>query len=150
MAAAALRRRRPELSIASAGTLVLEGLPMSTRTRQAMVDVGLTPVDHRSRQATATMLAESGLVIAAAPEHVAWIRREHPLYLERTTTLIHLVRNLSAAPSSLADRVTELRLDDHVPGPDEEIIDPGGGELDLYVEVARQIVSLVDDLATRL
>ncbi len=150
MAAAALTRRRPELPVATAGTLVLEGLPMSTRTRQAMLEAGVTPSEHRSRQATATMLAESSLVIAAAPEHVAWVRREHPGHIARTATLIHLVRNLSTAPSPLTKRVTELGLDAHVPGPDEEIIDPGGGELGLYVQVARQIVSLIDDLAARL
>lgn len=150
MAAAALTRRRPELPVLTAGTLVLEGLPMSTRTRRAMIDAGLTPSDHRSRQATATMLAQSSLVIAAAPEHVAWVRREHPGHVARTATLIHLARNLSTEPAPLTGRVTELGLDVHRPGPDEEIIDPGGGELGLYVEVARQIVSLIDDVAWRL
>lgn len=150
MGAAALARRRPELPIVTAGTLVLEGLPMSTRTRQAMLRAGLEPPEHRSRQATGLLLAESALVIAAAPEHVAWIHREHPEHAARTATLIHLVRNLSTERSPLVDRVARLGLDAHRPGPDEEIVDPGGGELDLYVSVARQIVSLVDELAERL
>lgn len=150
MAAAALTRRRPDLPIMTAGTLVLEGLPMSTRTRQAMIDTGLTPSDHRSRQATEAILAQSSLVIAAAPEHVAWVRREHADHVDRTATLIHLVRNLSTDRLPLTDRVAELSLDAYVPGPDEEIIDPGGGELEVYVEVARHIVSLIDDLAARL
>ncbi|MDH3300184.1 MAG: hypothetical protein OES24_06720 [Acidimicrobiia bacterium] len=150
MGAAALARRRPELTIVTAGTLAVEGLPMSTRTRQALLDAALEPSDHRSRQATRPMLAESTLVIAAAPEHVAWVRREHPDHVERTATLIHLVRSLSTAMSPLGDRVRELDLGEHRPRPDEEIVDPGGGELELYVEVAHQIVSLVDKLADRL
>lgn len=150
MGAAALARRRPELAIVTAGTLVVEGLPLSARTRQAMLDAGLEPSQHRSQQATRPMLAESTLVIAAAPEHVAWVRREHPDHVERTATLIHLVRSLSTARSPLGDRVRELDLGEHRPRPDEEIVDPGGGELELYVEVAHQIVSLVDRLAHRL
>ncbi len=147
---AALARRRPDLAIATAGTLVLEGLPMSTRTRHAMIEAGLAPSDHRSRQATQAMLEEATLVVAAAPEHVAWIGREHPAHLDRTATLIHLVQNLAVTPVPLIERVAELRLGTHDPGPDEEIIDPGGGEVELYVSVARQIVALVDDLADRL
>lgn len=147
---AALARRRPDLAIATAGTLVLEGQPMSRRTRSAMLDVGLDAADHRSRQAGAAVLEASSLVIAAAPEHVAWIRREHPGHAVRTATLIHLVRSLSTGRSPLEARVKQLRLDGHDPGPDEEIVDPGGGEVDLYVAVARQIVTLVDDLADRL
>ncbi len=147
---AALARRRPDLAIATAGTLVVEGQPMSRRTRSAMLDVGLDAADHRSRQATAAMLEVSSLVIAAAPEHVSWIRREHPDHAIRAATLIHLVRNLSTNHSPLDARVRNLRLDDHDPVPDEEIVDPGGGEVDLYLAVARQIVTLVDDLADRL
>lgn len=123
---------------------------MSTRTRQAMVVAGLDPRDHRSRQATGAMLAKSNLVIAFAPEHVSWVRREHPDHLARTATLIHLARNLPTEPSPLSARVIELGLARHRPAPDEEIVDPGGGELELYVTVARQIVSLIDDLADRL
>jgi protein-tyrosine-phosphatase len=96
------------------------------------------------------MLAESALVIAAAPEHVAWVRREHPVHVDRTATLIHLVRSLSTNRSPLTDRVSDLDLGEHRSKPDEEIVDPGGGELELYVRVAHQIVSLVDDLADRL
>ena len=148
--AAALRRRRIDLMIETAGTLVLEGLPMSTRTRRALQETGLDAVDHRSRQATAAMLDGSALVVAAAPEHVAWVRREHPIVADRTATLVHLVRTLPNGSAPLTERVTNLELSGYVPDSDEEIIDPGGGEVDLYVSVARQIVTLVDELADRL
>lgn len=150
MGAAALSRRRPDIPVITAGTLVLEGLPMSTRTRRAMLDAGLDPSYHRSRQATGSLLAEAGLVIAAAPEHIAWVRREHPVHAARTATLIHLVRKLSTEPTPLTDRVTELLLAEHQPDSDEEIVDPGGGELDLYIKVAHEIVALVEELADRL
>ncbi len=147
---AALERRRSDLIIMTAGTLVLDGLPMSTRTRQAMLDVGLERPDHRSRQATEGMLAAADLIIATAPEHIAWVRREHPDQADKTGSLIHLVERLSAPPAPLAKRVAALRLDEHSPGPDEEIVDPGGGEVGLYIDVARRIVTLVDELADRL
>ncbi len=124
---------------------------MSTRTRQAMHDVGLAFDRHRSRQATGDMLAQSDLVIAAGPEHVAWVRRLHPDHSERTATLVHLTAE-PARPEgqSLISRVATLGLADHQPGPDEEVLDPGGGEVELYIAVARRIVELVDLLAPRL
>ena len=50
MARAMFAARAPGYRAVGAGTLVLEGLPMSQRTRQALADHGLSDPDHRSRQ----------------------------------------------------------------------------------------------------
>ena len=78
MAGAALSALLPDWPVLTAGTLVVEGQPMSWRTRAALESVGLVIPDHRSRQATAADLGHAGLVIALAPEHVHWVRRTHP------------------------------------------------------------------------
>ena len=78
IAGAALQARLPDLEIETAGTLAIDGQPMSWRTRAALEHVGLAAPAHRSRQATARDVERAELVIGLAPEHVAWVRREYP------------------------------------------------------------------------
>ena len=151
IAGAALRAKRPDLIVQTAGTLVIDGLPMSNRTRAAFTSVGLDVPQHSSRQATPDLLAAAGLIVAAAPEHVAWVARQQPDVLAKTATLIHLVDELKPSTAgSLASRIVALDLAAHRPTPEEEIVDPGGGEVDGYIAVANQISALIDELAIRL
>lgn len=151
VAGAALTVRRQDLGVTTAGTLVIDGLPMSHRTRAAFDSIGLDYPDHRSRQATPAMLTRAHLVVAMAPEHVHWVRRNHVSIADRTATLIHLVGHLDGPHcGSLKERLDQLQLDQHHPLSHEEIVDPGGGEVDGYIDVANQIVELIDQLAKRL
>ncbi len=147
MAGVALRSRRPDLVVDTAGTLSVDGLPMSWRTREALRSVGLRPDPHASRQAVAGDVDRSDLVIGLAPEHVAWVRREHPSAAARSATLRRLVRDLSPAPMELDRRLAGLRLADLPLEAWEEIADPGGGELEAFVDAARTIDALVERLA---
>ena len=52
MAGAFLREHVPGLLVTTSGTHVIEGMPMSWRTRDAIASLGLPIPDHRSRQAT--------------------------------------------------------------------------------------------------
>jgi len=85
--------RAPGYRAVAAGTLVLEGHPMSQRTRLALADLNLSDMDHRSRQ-FGDEHAGSDLIVAMEPGHVAWIRRHHPEVAARTATLPRLVRHL--------------------------------------------------------
>ena len=78
MAGAALRVLLPDADIATAGTHVIEGQPMSRRTQLALEHVGLAAPGHRSRQLHGGHVADADLVIGLAPEHVRWIRVNHP------------------------------------------------------------------------
>ena len=72
MARAMFADRAPDYRSVGAGTLVIEGLPMSSRTRNAMAGLGLADPDHRSSQfVTADVSAD--LIVAMEPSHVAWI-----------------------------------------------------------------------------
>jgi protein-tyrosine-phosphatase len=150
MAGVALEQRRPDLDIRTAGTLTVNGMPISWRTRAALEDVGLPWPHHASRQAEQAHVERADLVIALAPEHVNWIRREHPEVAHRTATLIRLVETLEAPPPPLSYRLEELELADVELEAWEEVIDPGGGEVEQFVECAREIVGLIDRLAERL
>lgn len=150
MAGAALRALLPERPVHTAGTLVVEGQPMSWRTRAALESVGVSVPDHRSRQATATDLGHADLVIALAPEHVQWVRRTHPAAAARTGTLRRLARDLAGPGSPLADRVRALGLAEVELEDWEEVIDPGGGEAEDFAACARDVTALVQVLAPRL
>jgi protein-tyrosine-phosphatase len=150
MAGMALRACRPDLDVATAGTLTVDGLPISWRTRAALQNVGLPWPRHASRQAVAADLDRSDLIIGLAPEHVRWVRREHPSAALRTATLVRLAHSLGAPPASLADRLALLQLATVGLEPHEEVVDPGGGEVEAFIASARRIVDLVDQLAPRL
>lgn len=150
MAGAALAAHLPEWHVTTAGTLVVEGQPMSWRTRAALEGVGLAAPHHRSRQATSADLQHAALVMGLAPEHVHWVRRTHPDAAARTATLRRLARDLPAGPAPLAERVRGLGLDAVELEPWEEVVDPGGGDAEVFAACAREVVDLVARLAPRL
>jgi protein-tyrosine phosphatase len=147
MAGVALEQRRPDLDVRTAGTLTVDGMPISWRTRAALEAVGLPWPHHASKQAERAHVERADLVVALAPEHVSWIHREHPEVAHRTATLIRLVEQLAPPPPALSYRLDELELADVVPEPWEEVVDPGGGEVEQFVACARQIDALIDRLA---
>jgi protein-tyrosine phosphatase len=149
MAGAMLAARAEGLKVTTAGTHVIEGQPISWRTRDAMTEVGVAAVGHRSRQLKAHDL-DADVIVALATEHVGWIRREHPEAAARTATLRRLCRDLPHEPGSLSARVTALGLADVDLERWEDVDDPAGGELDTFIECARELLHLVNDLAPRL
>ncbi|MFZ6004673.1 MAG: hypothetical protein ACOYXM_12175 [Actinomycetota bacterium] len=150
MAGAALAAHLPDWHVTTAGTLVVEGQPMSWRTKAALEGVGLEVPHHRSRQATAADLGHAALVIALAPEHVAWVRRVHVEAAPRTATLKRLVRDLPGGPIPLDERIRSLGLATVDLGDWEEVVDPGGGDADEFQACAVEVVDLVALLAPRL
>ncbi len=151
MGGVSLRARRPDLDIETAGTLVVDGQPMSIRTRAAIEGVGHPLPRHSSRQVGARDLDTASLVVALAPEHVEWVRRTHAAAAPHTVTLLRLVRDLTPSDGSpIRDQVLALGARDAELGDWEEVVDPGGGEIDVFADCARQIDSLIDALAPRL
>jgi protein-tyrosine-phosphatase len=150
MGGAALAAHLPDWHVSTAGTLVVEGQPMSWRTKAALDSVGLAVPHHRSRQATDADLGHAALVIALAPEHVLWVRRAHPEVAARTATLRRLARDLSDGDAPLAERVAALDLAAVELGDWEEVVDPGGGDAAAFAACAVEVVELVAALAPRL
>jgi protein-tyrosine-phosphatase len=150
MAGAVLREHVPGLKLSTSGTHVIEGMPMSWRTRDAIAALDIPVPDHRSRQATAAELDNADLVIALACEHVAWMRRTHPRSAAHTATLKRLARDLPPGPSPLSDRLAPLHLDQVALEPWEDVVDPAGGDLDIFVACAREIADLLHEIIPRL
>jgi protein-tyrosine phosphatase len=150
MAGAILREHVPGLQITTSGTHVIEGMPMSWRTRDAIAALGLPVPDHRSRQATAHELDNADLVIALAREHVVWMRRVHPSAAPRTATLKRLTRDLPEDGAPLFERIARLRLHEARLEPWEDVQDPAGGDLEVFLECALEIAELLHALIPRL
>jgi protein-tyrosine-phosphatase len=150
MAGAALAARLPDIVVETAGTLTVDGQPMSWRTRTALEAVGLVPPLHRSRQVSLSDLDRATLIIGLAPEHVHWVRRNHVPAAPRTATLKRLCRDLPIDNRPLAERVAALALGEVEPEEWEEVVDPGGGEVDIFVACAREVHDLIERLASLL
>ena len=150
MAGAVLAAADPDLEVVTAGTHVIDGQPMSWRTREALADLGLEANHHRSAQLRPADLERADLILAMAGEHVRYVRREHPEVAERTATLKCLVQLLAPGPAPLRDRLAPLALADIELSEEEDVADPAGGDEQVYVECAREIHGLLTELLPRL
>jgi protein-tyrosine-phosphatase len=150
MAGAFLREHVPGLNVTTSGTHVIEGMPMSWRTRDAITSIGLPVPDHRSRQATPQELDTADLVIALAREHAAWMRRVHPTAAPRTATLKRIARDLPDDESPLFERVARMHFHEQQLEPWEDVHDPAGGDLPVFEECAREIADLLHEVIPRL
>jgi protein-tyrosine phosphatase len=136
--------------IVTAGTHVVEGQPMSRRTRDALASVGLKADGHRSHQLTDGDVEEADLILAMAGDHVAFIRRRHPEAAARTATIKRLCRDLLPGPEPLSERIAALGLAEVDIEPWEDVADPAGGEDEDYVACATELAALAAELGPRL
>ena len=152
MAGAVLAAHLPDtevqdLLITTAGTHVIEGMPMSWRTRAALEGLELGAPGHRSTQLRDVHVSGSDLIVGLAVEHVAYVRRVHPEAAARTATLRRLARDLPDLDGSFSERVAALKLHEVELEPWEDVIDPAGGDLPEFEACARDIHELIARLA---
>lgn len=151
MAGALLEDRAPDMRVTTAGTHVVEGMPMSWRTRDAIAEVGVERPVHRSHQLTDLDVDAADVVVCLAVEHVGYMRRTHPGAAAKTVTLKRLVRDLpSASGASFAERLAALDLAGVELEPWEDVDDPAGGDLPIFLACAREIRDLIDQLVPEL
>lgn len=139
-----------DVRITTAGTHVVEGMPMSWRTRDALKGVDVIPPQHRSLQLRDTHAGDADLVVCLAREHVEYVRRTHPEAAARTGTLRRIARDLAPGDAPLAARVAALGLDAVALEDWEDVDDPAGGELEVFEACAREIRDLIAALAPAL
>jgi len=135
-----------EIPVVTAGTHVIEGQPMSRRTRDALGSVGFSADGHRSHQITETDIDDAVLILAMAAEHVSYIRRKHPDAAAKTASIKRLVRDLPPGPEPLADRLAGLGLADVEIEAWEDVEDPAGGDDLVYVSCATELAELCTQL----
>jgi protein-tyrosine phosphatase len=147
--AGAMLRSAP-VQIVTAGTHVVEGQPMSRRTRDALASVEMVADGHRSHQLTDADVDDAELIVAMAGEHVNFIRRRYPAAAAKTASIKRLCRDLSDGSEPLSERVARLQLAEMVIDGWDDVDDPAGGDDDMYVACARELAELCLKLLPRL
>jgi protein-tyrosine phosphatase len=147
MAGAMWRALAPDWDVATAGTHVIEGQPISWRTRDAMDRLGFSVEGHRSHQLTGTDAALADVIVAFEGWHIAYIRRAHPEAAARSATLKRWVRDLPTTTGPLPIRVKALDLADVALEAWEEVDDPAGGDVEVVSACAREVLALTTALA---
>ena len=94
MAGAFLEDRVPGLRVTTAGTHVVEGMPMSWRTRDAIAEFGAERTMHRSHQLNDADVASADVVICMVVEYVVYMRRIYPEATVKMVMLRWMVRDL--------------------------------------------------------
>jgi len=155
MAAAILREQLgpavDQLQVTSAGTHSIPGLPMSTRTRTALADLGVADPDHRSEQIEQSMVDQASVIVIFEPMHLKYMRKKHADAAPKVASLPRLARDLGAGPlTDLPARLQALRLQDEDFEDWEEVIDPAGGDLPVFQACAVEIRNYVTAFQTSL
>jgi protein-tyrosine-phosphatase len=142
------------LEVESAGTHVVEGQPMGMRTRAALASLpalaDLKVSGHRSKQLSPEHLARADLVVAMEADHVRFVRRHQPEAARRCATLRRLCLELVPGPDPLGTRVDALGLADLPLDPSEDVADPAGGDVEVYVACANELWFLTVELTRRI
>jgi protein-tyrosine-phosphatase len=164
----------PFVDISSAGTSAVEGGPATQAAVQVMDLWGVDLDYHQAEQLTLRALAEADLIVVMSREHLLSVERMDPQALSRAFTLNYLAaqkdRVLEVVGGSVpigelelaqrAQRVLEAlsaeRGDARLSGkrsrePEFEsrafdIMDPMGGNLEVYLMVAEEIDNALDAL----
>jgi protein-tyrosine-phosphatase len=143
-----------DLEVVSAGTHVVEGQPMGMRTRAAIASIpelsDLPVSHHRSKQLTTAHLVRADLVVAMEADHVRFVRRHHPEARRTCATLRRLGSELKPGDEPLVTRVESLDLESMPLDPAEDVADPAGGDVDVYIACANELWELTEKLARRL
>jgi protein-tyrosine phosphatase len=141
------------VDVVTAGTHAIEGQPMSSRTKNAIIGFngleGAPLGQHRSHQLTNSDAQWADLIICMEADHVRYVRRVHPDAANRTALLPHLVDALDSGDSSLRERVLALNLQSLDLTDAREVDDPAGGDQDTYHACAAQIMDHLERLIER-
>jgi protein-tyrosine phosphatase len=147
MAGAMWRQLAPDWTVATAGTHVIEGQPMSRRTQEAMARLGFAANGHRSRQLSSADLAAADLVAGFEIWHIEYIRRMHPDVADRTATLKRWCAVLAGTSGPVGRRVASAGVGRAQLEPWEEVDDPAGGDVEVVAACAREVLGLITSLA---
>lgn len=136
------------LTVASAGTHAVDGVPVGARTLAALRTIpALEPSlvktsAHRSSQLGAGHFETADLVVAMETAHVRFVRSQHPDAAHRTGMLRALVRDLPPGTAPLCERVAAMRLEHTYLDPADDVADPAGHDDDAYLSCAAELWEL--------
>ena len=134
--------------IRTAGTLVVPGASMSSRTRDA-----LTGIDelgehhyggHRSHQLVDDDVRWADVILTAEAAHVNVVRANHPNGSSKTVQLQQFVR-FAPLDATLVEQVAQVAAME--PSAQFDVADPAGGDHETYAKCAMQLWELAQVFA---
>jgi protein-tyrosine-phosphatase len=142
------------LRLVTAGTHTVDGQPMGLRTRTALMGIPELADEsftrHRSRQVYEADIVRAELVVVMEADHVRFVRRTYPDAADRTAGIRRLCEDLPPAPPPRGERVAALKLADVPLSDTDDVIDPAGGDAEVYRACADELWTLCRRLITLL
>jgi protein-tyrosine-phosphatase len=134
--------------IRTAGTLVIEGSAMSSRTRDALLgidELGEHQLSaHRSHQLDELDVAWADVILASEAGHVNYVRANFPAQASKAVQLHQFVRHAPLEGPFEAQLASAASLD---PSPEFDVADPAGGDQAAYDACAQQLWELAQVFA---
>jgi protein-tyrosine-phosphatase len=135
--------------VRTAGTHVLEGSSMSSRTRDALMsieDLGRHQfARHRSHQLDESDVRWADVVLASEADHVNYVRRHFADLSSKAVQLAQFVR-FAPLDASFDDQLAEVAA--MMPSHQFDVADPAGGDQAVYDACALQLWELSRAFAT--
>jgi protein-tyrosine phosphatase len=145
-------------TVASAGTIGMEGSPATPEAVEAARERGVDIAGHVARRLTDRMIEDADLLVCMAAEHREEIDTRVPAAVDRVFTLKELARLLELEPPAGADAI-EARVaaaaairarDPRANRFDEDVVDPLGMPLETYRAVTWELEEWVGRLVVGL
>ncbi len=132
-----------DLVVVTAGTLVVEGQPVSRRTLSAMESIGELDTSaitrHRSHQLADSDARPADLIVAMEADHVRYVRRNHSSAAHKTATIQRLVTQLTVDDQPIVERLRAMELASTDLDEDVDVADPAGGQQPEYDACATEL-----------
>ena len=123
-----------EIEVSSAGTMAIDGAPMTDLADEALEEMGIRAKRHRARQLTPEIAEEADLILTMEAQHIDELLAICPEAQDKT----HTLKGYAAGV-------------DGFPGDEEyDIDDPFRQPLEVYQEVAGEIHEAVKQVIERL
>ncbi|WP_231638360.1 low molecular weight protein arginine phosphatase [Rubeoparvulum massiliense] len=121
------RQASLNIQVKSAGIATMNGLPLSVNSSIILERRNLE-INHQSQVLTEELVIWADLILTMTANHKMVISSQYPFAQQKTYTLLEY---------ALKDEVEMNALD---------IIDPFGGDLNLYLQVTQQMEACIDKL----
>lgn len=115
------------LVIKSAGTHALEGGYISSNSVKALKDKNIDISNYKSKLINDKIIKEASLVLTMGQGHKSYLLANYPDFQNKIFTIKEFILNTN-----------------------DDILDPFGGNINLYIEVRDQLDFLTEKLARRL
>lgn len=118
-----LGERKTDIEVHSAGIFAGEDGPISEHSIEAMKEIGIDISDYRSKSIDEDRIKKSDIILTMGNSHKRFIEEKYELAIGKTFTLLEYVYGFKS-----------------------DIVDPYGGDLDIYKQTRDEIYQAIREL----